>query len=145
MSRRSVVLTALAWVLVVSVGATAVWSVISHAGDGVAGELPVPTTAAGDTTSVATPPESASAPGPGDPAAPVRGTWRGAAGSLVTSCTGRTISLVRVQPATGWRAEVDDSGPDRVRVELEGLVEESGKVEIESVCRQGTPDFTVGE
>ncbi len=40
---RKLVLGAVAWVAVVTVGATLVWTVISQAGEGVAGELPTTT------------------------------------------------------------------------------------------------------
>jgi hypothetical protein len=144
MNRRSPVPGAVgwvvAWVLVVSVGATAVWTVISRAGAGVAGELPVLTA----TPQAESPSGSGSGPGTATPdeGGPVTRTWRGEAGSVAASCVGDTVALERARPASGWRVEVDDVGPARVRVELE-TADERSRVRVEAVCRAGVPSFDV--
>ena len=139
MNRRSLVLGAIAWVLVVSVGATAVWWVISRAGAGVAGELPVPTTT--PQVEASSPPSDPGTPSPTE-AGPVTRTWRGAAGSVAASCSDAAVSLVEARPASGWRVEVDDTGPGLVRVELE-TADERSRVRVEAACRDGVPVFEV--
>ena len=140
MNRRSTVLGALAWVLVVSVGATAVWTVISRAGAGVAGELPVTTTTA--EASAPAPSGSGAPSAPASDAGPVTRTWRGAAGSVTASCSAGNIALEGTRPSSGWKVEVDDAGPAEVRVELE-TVDERSRVRVEAACRDGVPLFEV--
>jgi hypothetical protein len=51
------------------------------------------------------------------------------------TCTGAsTVKLLGTVPVTGWRVEVDSSGPEKVRVDFEMGDEES---EIEIVCVDG--------
>ena len=69
-------------------------------------------------------------------------TWRGAAGSVAASCSDVGVALVRAQPASGWRVEVDDAGPTLVRVELE-TADERSRVRVEAACRDGVPVFEV--
>jgi hypothetical protein len=54
------------------------------------------------------------------------------------------VSLVSAQPSSGWRVEVKDPGPTRVRVELESADERS-EVRVEAACRAGQPAFTVDQ
>ncbi len=147
---RRVVLGALAWVAIVSVGAFLVWTVISEAGAGVAGNLPVTTTtttttdSGGQTTSAppsATQPASPSTSAPQQPAGPVRRSWQGAAGAVVASCDGSAIALVSARPNSGWSIEVDHTGPDDLRVEFESGGD--GRVRVEAACAGGTPSFVV--
>ena len=166
---RRFVLGAVAWVLVVTAGATLVWTVISDAGSGVAGELPTETPASTGGQSASerpspsgTPSQSASAasaspsaspsarrpgrrrrrpPRPDQPTAdPVRRSWRGAAGVVVAECRGGAITLVSAQPTSGWTIEVDDTGPDDLRVEFENA---DARVRVEATCAGGTPSFAV--
>jgi hypothetical protein len=60
---------------------------------------------------------------------------------VVAECRGAAVSG-SAQPASGWRVEVDDNGPGRLRVELESVGGES-RVRVEAVCAAGTPDFSV--
>ena len=162
---RALALGAVAWVVVVTGGATLVWTVISDAGEGVAGELP-PTaaTSPGGQRASDRPPEtrSASPSGTGSPspsvqttgpaspstsgaeppdAAPVRRTWQGAAGVVVAECRGGAIALVGAQPASGWSIEVDHTGPDDLRVEFETA--DGARVRVEATCVSGAPSFAV--
>jgi hypothetical protein len=155
---RTVVLGVLAWVLVVTAGATLVWTVISRAGEGVAGDLPVTateTTSPRETpseraTRTASPSESSSSPAPSqstpsssseEPVAePARRAWQGAAGIVIAECRGSAISLKGAQPASGWSVEVDDTGPDRVRVEFESG---DARTRVEARCAGGAPEFEV--
>lgn len=125
-------------------GATAVWTVISRAGAGVAGELPVATTSAEVSASApsgsGTP--SATASDTGSDTGPVTRTWRGASGSVAASCSAGSIALEGIRPSSGWQAEVDDSGPAEVRVELE-TADERSRVRVEAACRDGVPLFEV--
>src|SRR5688572_28302763 len=141
MNRRSAVLVAVAWLLVVSVGAAAVWSVISRAGAGVAGELPVPTTTP-EGVAPAPPSSSGTPSGDADESAPITRTWRGEAGSVTASCSAGSVTLVQARPSSGWKVEVDDAGPAVVRVELE-TADERSRVRVEAACRDGAPVFDV--
>ena len=60
---------------------------------------------------------------------------------MTASCSAAAVALVRAQPASGWRVEVDSTGPDLVRVELE-TADERTRVRVEAVCRDGVPVFT---
>jgi hypothetical protein len=145
---RRLVLGAVAWVAVVALGATMVWTVISEAGAGVAGELPA--TAGATVTSTSAPPPSDQPPATGpatpstsapqQPAGPVRRSWQGAAGVVAAECQGGAISLVSARPNSGWSIEVDHTGPDDLRVEFENS---DGRVRVEARCAGGTPAFAV--
>ena len=161
-SYRGFALGVAAWVVVVTAGAALVWTVISQAGAGVAGDLPVagttpaagqqtsspapdPAPPAGGGPSTSAPPTgggpSTSAPATGGPAAkPVRRTWNGAAGLVVAECRRAAIDFVSAQPSSGWSIEVEHTGPDDVRVEFEA---DEAKVRVEAVCVDGVPSFTV--
>jgi hypothetical protein len=159
---RRFVLGAVVWLVVVTAGAALVWTVISDAGAEVAGELPTTTTgtssggrpasdppsptATGTATAPQTPNPTATGPAPStstpDQAAdPVRRSWRGAAGVVVAECRGGAISLSSAQPNSGWWIEVDNAGPDDLRVEFENA--DDGRVRVEARCADGTPSFAV--
>jgi len=74
--------------------------------------------------------------------AAVRRTWQGTGGILVVECTGSTIRLVGTQPDSGFHVEVDERGPDRVRVQFESLAEGGPDTDVRSECRGGTPVFS---
>jgi hypothetical protein len=145
---RRFILGAVVWVLVVTAGAALVWTVISKAGAGVAGELPAttvtPTVTSTGSQPAPNPPsgsaaQSNSAPAP--PTGPVRRSWQGAAGVVVGECQGGAISLASARPNSGWSMEVDhEGGPEGLRVEFE-----SGetRVRVEASCVDGRPAFTV--
>lgn len=162
---RGAVLLVGAWLVVVTGGAVLTWAVISRAGDGVAGppvvaastprtspapsdgatgrpqpspSSPPPATSPTPSTP-STPPTS---PGTTAPVEPVRRTWQGEGGVVVAECTGPTVRLVGAQPASGWKVEVDDTGPNRVRVEFEGS-DERTRVRVEAGCAGGAPAFSV--
>ncbi len=153
-------LGALVWVVVVAAGATLVWTVISHAGAGVAGELPTTTVTSSASASAgpkdrpsrtASARPSSSAPGtpgtPGtsgtpQPAGPRQHTWQGDAGRVVAECQGDAISLVGAQAASGWSVDPDETGPEKLRVEFENS--DDGRVRVEASCVGGAPAFTVG-
>jgi hypothetical protein len=155
MRYRRFVLGAAVWVLVVTAGATMVWTVISKAGAEVAGDLP-PTTVSSTGTSTGTPaggqpasnppsetgPAAPSTSAPAAPAGPTRRSWQGAAGVVVAECQGGAISLASARPNSGWSMEVDHTGPDDVRVEFENG---DGRVRVEATCAGGTPSFVVGD
>ena len=61
---------------------------------------------------------------------------------VVAECTGHEIGLGGAQPASGWKVEVDDTGPDRVRVDFEAS-DERARVRVEAVCVGGAPAFSV--
>jgi hypothetical protein len=86
-----------------------------------------------------------------------RRTWQGAAGRVIASCTGATISLVAAQPNNGWRVEVGDRGPEELSVKFELTEEDEGErtsdrsvagevfdeVEVHAQCAGGVPSFSV--
>lgn len=152
---RTLVLGALSWVLVVAVGSTLVWTVISRAGDGVvSSSSPVvgATSSPGAEPSSPGPePSSQSPSGPSAPSAqsnspttpaPVRRTWQGVGGVVVAECLGPQISLVSAQADLGFVAEAKETGPERLRIEFDGREDESGShSEVLAVCVAGVPQF----
>jgi hypothetical protein len=142
---RRFALGAVAWVVVVSAGAALVWTVISQAGADVAGELPATET---QSQASSAPPASptrsagtgAASPAPPGPAKPVRRTWQGSAGVVVSECRKSAIDFVSAQPASGWSIEVDHTGPVDLRVEFEAG---EAKTRVEAVCVGGVPSYTV--
>ena len=146
MSRyRNVALAVGVWLLVVTGGAVLVWTVISQAGEGVAGPAPVVQADSPEPSDRPSPtasdPGGTSSPEPSGSPAAVRGSWRGEQGFVVAECRGSAIALVGAQPASGWKLEVDDQGPDEVRVEFE-TSDERTRVRVEGVCVDGAPAFS---
>ena len=151
MGRRSMVLAAGLWLAVVVVVSVVTWTVIDAAGRDVTARPTEPTRRPASTTPA--PRSSTVAPPPA--AQPQERTWAGRAGSVTARCTGGTISLVSATPADGWRMEVEDRGPSRVRVELRSLDrsredgdDHSGsgdgdEVEVRAECSGGVPGFRV--
>ncbi|MFC7360448.1 hypothetical protein [Nocardioides astragali] len=140
------------WLLVVAVGSTLVWVVISRAGDGVVSSQP-PAPATGQPTpdasarsprSESNPSTSSPSPSPSSstpPAAgPARRTWQGVGGQVTVECRGPAASLVNAIPDSGFGFEIDDRGPDRVRVELE-RASDGDRSRIEARCVDGIPVF----
>ena len=147
MSRyRNAALAVGAWLLVVTGGAVLVWTVISQAGEGVAGAPPV--VQAGSSDPSGRPSSTQSSPGgtpSSDPTASsgaVRGTWNGAGGVVIAECSDGAITLVSTYPDSGWKYEVDERGPASVRVEFETSDEET-RVRVEGVCADAAPSFSV--
>ena len=117
-----------------------------------------PPTAATAPTTAAPPPATTAAapsrtPDPDPPPAPTarERTWTGAAGTVTSRCVGSRISLVTATPSNGWRMEVDDRGPARVRVEFKTSGESEGgedgedrEAEVRAECVGGSPRYRVG-
>lgn len=100
-------------------------------------------------SSVAPPLPSSSPPAP--TAAPSAGgvtrTWQGTAGTVTVRCVGDRINLQSASPGDGWRVEVDEQGPEKVKVELtsggqDDEVDER-EVHVEARCAGATPRFQV--
>jgi hypothetical protein len=53
----------------------------------------------------------------------------------VVQCNGDAITLQAATPADGYEVEVDESGPEEVKVEFES---EESDAEVEAVCAGGT-------
>ena len=68
------------------------------------------------TTAPAAPPPTTAPP----PSAPTNRTFNGQGGSVTIRFTDTTVELVVATPESGYAVEVDDGGPDRVRVEFSG-------------------------
>ncbi|GAA2146850.1 hypothetical protein GCM10009844_23470 [Nocardioides koreensis] len=166
---RAVLLGVAAWLAVVAVGSTAVWLVISRAGEDVGATTRAPLRAAA--TAPATPsqqrtverpdrtrsspaqpsatpaPPSATPSGsstPATPATPVAQTrtWQGVGGAVTARCRGAAVSLVAAQPDPGFAVEVGDRGPDALEVKFEGREDEGDrKTELRAVCVAGVPRF----
>ena len=92
---------------------------------------------------------AAPAPAPAAPAAPAPAPaaaaptqWTGAAGSVVVQCNGDAISLQAATPANGYAVEVDEGGPEEVKVEFES---EETDAEVEAICAGGTAQFHAEE
>lgn len=131
-------LVVLAWCLAVAVAATAAWLVVDRAGISLLGGSGPGLTGgvgAGTATSTASSTASATA-GPSASLAT-------AGGRVTGSCTPTgQISLGGAIPANGWSVEVNERGPQRLRVEFRSG---SKKVEVEGVCRAGVAVLTVGD
>ena len=159
---RPILIGVSAWLLVVVVGSTMVWAVISRAGEGVVSAGP-PSSSAQPTTdpskhptkrpTITDDPTSASpsatgSPAPPPAAEPVRRTWQGLGGTVVVSCTRAAVSLVGAQPDSGFSVEVHDRGPARVEVQFEGRDDDSGggdddKTRVRATCAGGVPVFDI--
>lgn len=146
-ARPAVAVWVVGWVVVAVAGATLAWGVISRAGGGVSGGLDATSApledvrAPNDTVTGRTlsPSDSPSTSTP-EAVAPVSRTWHGAAGVVPVSCRGPAISLDNGALAySGYDVEVDDSGPDRVRVEFES---DESTVRVEAECVGGEPVFS---
>jgi len=161
-ARPAVAVWVVGWVVVAVAGATLAWGVISRAGGGVSGGLDTTsepledvrapddavtgrTLSPSDSPSTSTPDPSSSSStgdatdGAGGAVAPVSRTWHGAAGVVTVSCRGPSIRLDNGALAySGYEVEVDDSGPDRVRVEFES---DESTVRVEAECVGGEPVF----
>lgn len=162
---RAVLLGVAAWLAIVAVGSTAVWLVISRAGEDVGATPREPLRAAATAptapshqrtvehpdrirSSPAQPSSSASpssgpsssAP-PSTPAAQTR-TWQGVGGVVAARCRGAVVSLVAAQPDPGFAVEVGDRGPDALEVKFEGREDEGGRqTELHAGCVAGVPRF----
>jgi hypothetical protein len=70
----------------------------------------------------------------------VRRSWQGSAGVVTVECRGATISLKGAQPNSGWSIDIDERGPEEVRVDFD-----SGerRTRVHSECVGGTPRFDV--
>lgn len=163
--KRSVLLAVTAWVVVVALGSTMVWAVISRAGEGVVASndpdpaadssaadvepsSPSPSPTPTDTpTSTSTPSPSRTPSPTGSPPTPAveRGTWEGAAGRVVVQCVGATISLVGAQPYGGYGIEVDARGPSRVEVEFERADDSDSRRRVRATCLDGLPRFEIDD
>jgi hypothetical protein len=159
-ARPVVALWVVGWVVVAVAGATLAWGVISRAGDGVSGGLGAVSEPSGDArspnetvtgptlspSSPSSPPTptddpsspSTSAGGTDEAAAPVSRTWEGLAGVVTVSCRDSLITNDGAVSYSGFDLEVDDSGPDRVRVEFES---DDSRIRVEAECVGGEPVF----
>ncbi len=90
----------------------------------------------------ATAPAAPAAPAPAPAAAPAAFQWTGAAGTVTVQCTGDTIALQAATPANGYAVEVDEHGPEEVKVEFES---EDVDAEVEAICSGGVARFHAEE
>ncbi len=155
-SLRTVVSAVLAWLVVVAVGSTVVWLVISRAGDGVAPTVGADVPAASSSRSAGPsgspsprPPSphpthpSTPAPSTPQPDAAQRRTWQGAGGLVTVECRGTTIALVGSSADAGFVVDPGSRGPAEVDVTFEGQGEEGRETRVRAHCAQGVPVFEV--
>ena len=123
----------LVWVLVIALGSSLVWVVISSAGSGVSETL--------ETSTVATVPVEVTLP-PAVSPHPSRSP-SSSSSSAPVECRGSAVSLVGAYPsADGWVVEVKDRGPERVEAEFEGRGEQEGaETRVRAECVSGVPEF----
>jgi hypothetical protein len=169
--RRSFVAVVAAWLVVVAIGSTLVWAVISRVGDGLVTtadssvappstsspapsrtptRTPSPTPSRTPSTSPTTSPPSS--PGSSPPASPPpssaapesrSATWQGLGGMVVAECTGDAIRKLSVLADPGFRVEVGNPGPEQLEVEFEGREDEEGsESKVRAVCVAGEPQFS---
>jgi len=131
---RAVLVGIAAWLAVVVVGSTAVWFVISAAGENVG---------AGEDA-----PARATATLPGRPttthdstSAPRRRTWAGLGGLVTAQCRGRDIGYVSSQPDNGFAVEQGDEGPVTLEVRFIAQDESGRGSEVTAHCVGGVPHF----
>ncbi len=121
-------MVALLWLATVAGVSTLTWTVISAAGQRVGTQV------------VVTNPVQSSTPGP----TPSGGSqsWNGTGGRVTVRCSGDSISLGTAVPDVGYRVEVKDKGPERLRLEFEasGSGEES-ETTVVAVCQDGSAQF----
>jgi len=128
---RPILVAVAAWLVVVAVGSTLVWAVISRAGDGVV-SADSPASSAQPTGSPTTRPTI------------TRRTWQGVGGTVAVTCRGTSVSLDSAQPDSGFTIEVHERGPQRVEVRFEGRDDESDdKSRVRAGCAGGLPVFEV--
>jgi hypothetical protein len=145
-SPRAIASAVIAWLVVVAVGSTVVWLVISRAGDGISpASAPsiapsTPSTAPSTTQPHTDRPSTPSSPASSGPAAQRR-TWQGAGGLVTAECVGDTISLVSYSADAGFLVEPDKRGPDEVRVAFQGQGEEGRETSVRARCEGGVPVF----
>ncbi len=150
-TRRTVASAILAWVVVVAVGSSAVWAVISRAGNGIAPtaepvvEAPATTTTPGARPTGPTRSASPS-PSPTGPTGPTgstveRRTWQGTGGFVTAECRGATIALVAKSADPGFVVEERDVSAEEIRVTFEGQGSESREAEVRARCESGVPVF----
>lgn len=137
-SPRTVVSAVVAWLVVVAVGSTVVWLVISRAGDGISpaatpGIAPSSTSTKPSTDRPSTPASS----GP----TVERRTWQGAGGLVTAECRGERIALVSSSADAGFVVEPGSRGPDEVRVAFEGQGDEGRDTSVRARCEGGVPVF----
>ncbi len=156
MTRRPVLMGALAWVSVVTVASGITWVVIDSAGQQAlfdAGGLPplpavsgTPAEAGGGTGSDGSSPQhsapvASSSAGPDRSAAPTyrERAWQREAGIVVARCSGAVIALQSATPSDDYRVEVGSRGPQEVEVTFAG---EGGQVKARAECVAGVPSFS---
>ena len=139
-STRAVVSAVVAWLVVVAVGSTVVWLVISRAGDGIS-PAATPSVAPATTQPSRHPAtDRPSHPSPSGPTAQRR-TWQGAGGLVTAECRGETISLVATSADAGFVVDPESQGPDEVRVAFEGQGDEGRETAVRARCENGVPVF----
>ncbi len=107
------------------------------------GAGPGPGPGPGPSSSPNNPPPSSSPPPPQSTQDQgVRRTWQGSAGVVTVECRGATISLKGAQPNSGWSIEIDERGPEEVRVEFDSN-DGDRRTRVQSECVGGTPRFNV--
>jgi len=100
------------------------------------------TTSVATTTTTTAPPSTTTSPTSSTTTTVAASTgpfvYDSSGGSVTVSCTGDEVSLNGAIPSTGYTAEVDDSGPDRVRVEFTDDDDNESEIRVE--CSDGVPD-----
>ena len=140
---RAVLVGVAAWLAVVVVGSTAVWFVISSAGENVGAGEDAPARATATltgrpTTTDASPPAPTSA---SSPAPARRRTWQGPAGLVTAECRGRDIGYVSSSPEFGFAVEVGDRGPVTLEVRFIAQDESGRGSEVTAHCVDGVPSL----
>lgn len=129
MPGRTPLLIAALWVATVAAASGLTWGVISGAGARVGQPVAVP----------------APAPTPGGTATPSDApspTWSGPAGRVTVVCAGGRVSLGSAVPSLGYRVEVKEPGPERLRLEFEPQSASVGEeLKLEVTCEAGVPRF----
>ena len=132
-----VVVTVVAWFVVVTLGSTLVWTVISRAGKQVESQEPLVATAQQGPRTAPTDTKKPS------PSSAQRRTWEDLGMLLGAECDGAAIRLVSASPADGYAVTTKDDGPDELEVEFEGREDEEGtSVTVTARCVGGVPAFT---
>ena len=137
---RAVLVGIAAWLAVVVVGSTAVWFVISSAGENVGAGEDAPARATATLPGRPTTTHDSTSAHP-SPSAPRRRTWVGLGGQVTAQCRGADIGYVSSQPDNGFAVEQGDEGPVTLEVRFIAQDESGRGSEVTAHCVDGVPRF----
>jgi hypothetical protein len=146
MGKVRVLVAVAAWLAVVTGTTTIVWTVLSEVSGramltGVQSVIAIAPTSGPSAPQPPPSPPPPVSPQPGTSPAP-HDTWQGPSGAVVAACDGDAVELVSAQPANGFRAEVESSGPHMLEVAFTRVHKPATGVKVVAHCVSGAVTFT---